>query len=268
MRTKMLMATLVGLLCSISVNVPASYAVTNLTADVFGVSKTSDSDCSTAQNSCEITLGTYATPGTYNGFTIAGTDATHPAKIVASDDVADSIRLEFAVITGPAGVSPCTYTASGLLNCPTISFTAMFSSPPDNTGGQVQFVRQISGTSARGAYAATQSALRIEGWVEGIAVDSPSNYGYWKVTCSTLATCGILDPPNIQDRTQTWQTGAGLPNARAVTVQVWLYSRFANDKFTINYAKVKNPGGAADGKSDCVVYPPNKGKGAKNRCSQ
>ena len=206
MSGKLLCVILVGLVSVLGICVPQSQAVTNLIANVFGVGKIPDSDCSTPQASCVITLSANSQDAqTYNGFTITATDSA-PARIVAQDSAADWLRLENAVITpSAAGSAPCSNSASGLLNCPTISFSATFSSPPDNTLKDVSFTRQISGNVARATSYTTASvfsAVRFEGWVEGYAVDSPAHYGYWMVHCSTLATCGKLDPNNIVDRTQ------------------------------------------------------------------
>lgn len=257
MRWKRSCTILVTFVTLLGISAPPSHAVTDLIANVFGMTKTPDSDCSTPQASCVITLS--ASPSdaqNYNGFTITAT-TNGPARIVAQDSAADWLRLENAVVqASAAGSSPCSNTASGLLNCPTISFSASFSSPPDNTLADVSFTRQISGNVARATSyttASIQSALRFEGWVEGYAVDSPSHYGYWMVNCSILTTCGKLAPNNIVDRTQTWLKGSGLPDPRDVTVQLWFFPKYGLDRFTITYAQVTNQPGVTPPTPDCVV---------------
>lgn len=264
MSRRFLCVILVGLVGVLGVRVSPSEAVTDLIANVFGVTKTPDNDCSTPQLLCEITLSANQQDAqNYNGFTITAT-ANGPAKIVASDSAADWLRLENAVIqAATAGSSPCANTASGLLNCPTISFSASVSMPPDNTQTKVSFTRQISGNVARATSyttASIQSALRFEGWVEGYAVDSPAHYGYFKVACGTpLSTCGKLAPNNIVDRTQTWLQSSGLPNPRDIMVQLWFFPKYGLDRFTITYAQVTNQPGVGGGTSDCVVTPNRRG---------
>lgn len=257
-------------LVSAIMNVTSSYAVTNFTANVFGVITNPTTSCPAPPSTCEILLsGSNGEPVTYNGFTIAGIDSTHPAKIVASETDADSLRLENALITATAaGASPCSNTGDGLLNCPTINFSGQFSGPPDTSGGDVQFVRQIVGTLMRSSTgAATASAVRFEGSVEGFAVGS---YGYKKITCtSPTPSCGTLDSPNnIPETTQTWLQGSNLPSLRTIGVQLWFYAKYANDKLTIVSAKVKNPGGAEKPEADCYVYPPSMGKKRQCECEQ
>lgn len=259
MSSRLLCVILVGLVCVLGVRVSPAEAVTDLIANVFGVTKTPDTDCSTPQNLCAITLSANPQDAqNYNGVTITAT-ANGPAKIVASDSAADFLRLENAVIQFPtAGAAPCANTASGLLNCPTISFSAAMSMPPDNTQKAVSFTRQISGTVAKSAsytLASIQSALRFEGWVEGYAVDTPAHYGYWKVLCSTLSTCGKLAPNNIIDRTQTWIKNGGLTDPRDIMVELWFFPKYGLDRFTITYAQVTNQPGVGGGTSDCIVTP-------------
>lgn len=272
MSVKLACVVLILLMSMLGVCVTPSEAVTDLIANVFGVTKTPDSDCSTPQSSCVITLSANPQDAqTYNGFTITAT-TNGPARIVAQDSAADWLRLENAVIqAATAGTSPCSNTASGLLNCPTISFSAVFSSPPDNTQADVSFTRQISGNIAKATSyttASIQSAARFEGWVEGYAVDSPSHYGYWMVNCSTLSTCGRLAPNNIVDRTQTWLTGSGLPDPRDVSVQLWLFPKNGLDRFTIIYAQVTNQPGVGGGKPDCIVSPKAKAMKSPKLCKK
>lgn len=251
-------------------NTPPSYAVTNFTANVFGVSKNPDAACpAPVSGDCIITLSkSNGDPdNSYNGFTIAGISG-NPARIVASDTVADSLRLENAVITGPAGVAPCSNSNSGspapIQNCPTIYFSGVFSAPPDNNNGDVTFTRSIGGTLMRGATAATNSAVRMDAWVESYAVGSP---GYKKVTClSPTPNCGTLNNPQIGDTTQFWGKGSGLPDPREHSVQIWFYSKFANDTLRVDFARLESAAGAGGGKPSCVVYPPGKGKNKKDRC--
>ena len=272
MQMKTSMSIFVVLLGMLFLTAASAQAVQNFTASVFGVSKSPDAACPDPTGTCEILLSGSSTDGTvaatYNGWTITGTDTGHPAKLVAADDVADSLRIEYAIITGPAGVAPCSNsnTDTGIKNCPTIYFSALLSSPPDNTVLAVTFVRQIAGTLMRSpSAAATNSAIRFHGEVETQSIGTD---GFKKVTCgSPTPSCGTLDSPNnIAETSQLWQKSSGLPHPREVLVQLWFYSKFAGDKFTLQMAKVKNPGANDPTKNLCVVYAPGKGKNARNRC--
>ncbi|MEI8014826.1 MAG: hypothetical protein WCH20_08315 [Nitrospira sp.] len=277
MRAKMFVAAFVGLMSMfiLILTGTTALAVQNFTANVFGVSKSPTTTCPDPSGTCEILLSGSSTdgtvPATYNGWTITGTDVGHSAKLVAADDIADSLRIENAVITGPAGVAPCSNsnTDTGIKNCPTIYFSALLSTPPDNASVDVTFVRQIAGTLMRSAAsAATNSAIRFHGEVETLGVGTD---GYKKVTCSSPTPgCGTLDSPTyIAETSQLRQKGSGLPNHRANLVQLWFYSKFAGDKFTLQTAKIKNPG-AGGSDPTCVVYAPapNDGLNATNHCPQ
>lgn len=275
MSVKPFVAAFVALVSTLILTVTTVLAVQNFTANVFGVPKTPDSPCPDPTGTCEILLSGSSqdgtVPATYNGWTITGTDLGHPAKLVAADDIADSLRIEYAVIKGPAGVAPCTNsnTDTGIKNCPSISFSALVNSPPDNTTADVSFLRQIAGTLMRSAAAAaTNSAIRFHGDVETTSIGTD---GFKKVTCSSpTPSCGTLDSPNnIAETTQIRQKGSGLPTPREVQIQLWFYSKFANDKFTLQMAKVKNPGAGDPPSEDiCIVYAPGKGKRAKNHCPE
>ena len=240
--------------------------VSNFSANVFGTAK-GPINCQAPPNPCEFLLSTatgQAVP--YTGFTIAGVSSTRPAKIVAIEGANDQILIQDAVITATAaGQTPCTSSSAGIVNCPSITYSANFVSPPTTSGGDVVFVRSVAGTFMRGANPASNSAVKIRGVVATYQVGTDG----WKRIGASPNLYSATGPAEIYDRSQIWyQNGTpSLPDPRQVSGTVWVFALAANDVLTLTAETVKNPAGGHDGKLDCAANKKQQGKGIQ-RCKK
>jgi len=234
--------------------------VTNFSANVFGTVK-GPINCQPVPNPCEFLLsGPNGESVAYTGFNIAGISSTNPAKIVAIEGTDDRILIQDALITATAaGQAPCSNTAAGIANCPTITYSANFASPPTTASGDVVFVRSVAGTFMRGANPASNSAVKIRGVVATYQVGTDG----WKNIGASANLYSAVGPNEIYDRSQIWyQNGnPALPDPRPVSGTVWVYARAVNDVLTLSVETVRNPTGGQGPKIDCAANEKPKKKG-------
>jgi hypothetical protein len=260
MKASSLVGVCVGLLFATGI-ASTSYAnVQDFVADVFGTPM-GPMDCAAPPAPCEFFLsGPAGEELPYTGFKIKGVDATHPAKIVAIEGDADKVGIQDAIITATAaGSGSCTNTAAGIENCPSISYSAWFASPPSTTGGNVTFVRSIAGTFKRVAQPAASSAVKVRGAVVQVLIGTD---GFKKIGLSATLF-SAAGPAEIYDRTQVWFQGGtpALPNPREIAGQMWVFPKFANDVLRVDTETVKNPPGGEVHPPDCAANKMNKNQG-------
>lgn len=267
MKASSLIAGCFGLFFSIGIASTSFANVQSFVANVFGTPM-GPMDCAAPPALCEFLLsGPNGEELTYTGFKIKGVDATHPAKIVAIEGDLDKVLIENAVITATAaGSGSCTNTSSGIEYCPSISYSAWFASPPSTVGGNVTFVRSISGTFKRGTQPATLSAVKVRGAVAQLLIGSD---GFRKI-CSAAGCENLYSaagPTEVYDRTQVWYQGGtpALPNPREVSGQMWVFAKYGNEILTAAAETVKNPtGGGGPPRLDCAAN--NKAGKTLKRC--
>ena len=255
MRTSTLVSGCVGLFLIIGAASTSVAEVSSFSANVFGTPK-GPIDCAAPPAPCEFLLsGAAGEEVTYTGFKITGVDTAHPAKLVAIEGDMDKILLQDAIITATAaGSGLCSNTSSAIVNCPSISYSAWFATPPSTAGGNVTFVRSIVGSFKRGSQPATNSAVKIRGAVAQSLIGSD---GFKKI-CSS-AGCDTLfsaaGPTEIYDRTQVWYKNGSpaLPDPRELTGQMWVFAKYGNEVLTVTAETVKNPTGGDVVTFDCAA---------------
>lgn len=252
MKTSSLVGVCIGLLFATGMASTSLANVTDFVANVFGTPK-GPMNCDAPPAPCEFLIsGPAGEEITYSGFKIKGVDTTHPAKIVAIEGDADKVVIQDAIITATtAGSGSCTNTSSGIEYCPSISYSAWLASPPSTAGGNVTFVRSISGTFKRGAQPATLSAVKVRGAVAQVLVGTD---GFLKISANANLY-SAAGPTEIYDRTQVWYQGGtpALPNPREVSGQMWVFAKYGNEVLTTTAETVRNPTGGGPPTWDCAA---------------
>lgn len=208
---------------------------TNLTVHVNGQTIQGTSGCPAppASEAHVYLSGCLGEEVNYSGFKIAGTPAGSPARVVASEANADSIRIENALITA---TSACSNSTNG---CGDILFSAIFDAPPDGTSAMVTFERPASGNLKRGANPATGDWIKVTGWADGNEIGALQKK---TVTCISPATCADFTMSQSED----WYPPS-MSGPREIMVQFWFYLKLNGDKLTVMGARGRNPGGAGGG---------------------
>lgn len=252
MKTRSLVGVCIGLLFATGMASTSFANVQSFSANVFGTPM-GPMDCEAPPALCEFLLsGPNGEEITYTGFKIKGA-AAGPAKIVAIEGDFDKVLIENAVITATAaGSGSCTNTSSGIEYCPSISYSAWFASPPSTAGGNVTFVRSISGTFKRGAQPATLSAVKVRGAVAQVLIGTD---GFKKMSAISPNLYSAAGPTEIYDRTQVWYQGGtpALPDPREVSGQMWVFAKYGTEVLTATAKTVKNPAGGGPPHWDCAA---------------
>lgn len=254
MKARALILGCAGLFLGVGLASVSQADVTGFSANVFGTPM-GPQVCTAPPASCEFLLsGPAGEEVPYTGFKIKGVDSTHPAKVVAIEGNVDKIVIQDAIITATAaGSGLCTNTLAGIEYCPSISYSAFFAGPPSTSGGDVTFIRSISGIFKRGTQPASLSAVKVRG---AVAQNLIGTDGFKKI-CSS-AGCEIIfsaaGPTEIYDRTQVWYMGGSpaLPDPRELSGQMWVYAKYGTEVLTLTAEAVKNPDGGDITKAQCA----------------
>jgi len=261
--------------------VEVSHAATGLTVQIQGINANPPTPCLAPYNTTAYIVlsecnGTARAQGT--NLTIAALDITlGPARVEVEDNNPDDhLRLVNAIIkstaTPPANCDA--YDATNYVNCPDITFLAIFSEGPNAsststpTTPSVLFYRKgtvsLQRTSTNGA--ATNSSFRFDGWVYPSNATGGEIYGPWKkkVTCLTPTSCWQFSTPGD---TLIFPNISG---DRELTGRVWFKLNFANnDMLKVTNLIVENPGGSGGGDivgDASIAGQPTVGEGCVSCC--
>lgn len=247
-------------LVSIGVNLAeVSHAATGLTVQIQGLAASPPSTCQAPYNTTDYVVlsecnGTARVQGT--NLTITALDTNKgPARVHVVDNAGDDhLTLENAIIKSTtAPPANCdAYDATNYVNCPDISFLAIFSEGPDASSTSsppdpaVYFYRKgtvwLQRTSTNGA--ATNSSFRFDGWVYPSSGPGGEIYGPWKnkVPCLNPSSCWQFSTPGDT------LIFADISGDRELTGRVWFKLNFANnDMLKVTNLIVENPSGQGGG---------------------
>jgi hypothetical protein len=239
--------------------VEVSHAATGLTVQIQGIAANPPSTCPAPYNTSNYVVlsecnGTARAQGT--NLTIAALDTTQgPARVeVVDNNTDDHLRLVNAIIKSTAAPpANCdAYDATNYVNCPDISFLAVFSEGPDASSTSspptpaVYFYRKgavwLQRSSTTGA--ATNSSFRFDGWVYPSLGPGGEIYGPWKnkVTCLNPVSCWQFSTPGDT------LIFSDISGDRELTGHVWFKLNFANnDMLKVTSLIVENPSGSGGG---------------------